>query len=93
LTDWNPDALTTRVLNSQHQRKVIKTTPGAAPQWDFIARIGDDARYVRAQGVDATKGRLRLPRVPEVPADWPELDLETVADLIAGRRNLDAFLK
>jgi choline-sulfatase len=93
LTDWDPDALTTRVLNSQHQRKVIKTTPGAAPQWDFIARTGDDARFVRAQGVDATKGRLRLPQVPEVPADWPALDQETVADLITGRRNLDAFLK
>lgn len=93
LTDWDPDALTARVLKSQQQRKVIKSTPGAPPQWDFIARKGDEARFVRAQGVDATKSRLRLPQVPEAPADWPELDQETVADLIAGRQNLDAFLK
>jgi choline-sulfatase len=92
LTDWDPDALTTRVLKSQQQRKIIKSTPGAVPQWDFVARIGDAARFVRAQGVDATKGRLRLPQVPEVPADWPEIDKNTVAELIAGHRNLDEFL-
>jgi choline-sulfatase len=92
LTDWDPEALARRVLTSQQQRKVIKSTPGAAPQWDFIARTGDEARFVRAQGVDATKGRLRLPPVSEVPADWPELDKETVTDLIAGRRRLDEFL-
>ena len=92
LARWDPDALSTRVLKSQQQRKIIKTTPGAAPQWDFVARTGDAARFVRAQGVDATKGRLRLPQVPEVPADWPEIDRQTVADLIAGRRSLDEFL-
>lgn len=93
LTDWDPNALTECVLKSQQQRKLIKTTPGAAPQWDYIARTGDEERFVRAQGVDATKGRLRLPKVPEVSPNWPELDLDTVADLIAGRQNIEAFLK
>lgn len=90
--DWDPESLSGQVLRSQQQRKVIKTTPGTAPQWDFVARTGDEARFVRAQGVDATKGRLRLPQVPEVPADWPSLDQQTVADLIAGHRSLDDFL-
>ncbi len=93
LRDWNPVALTIQVRDSQRQRKIIKTTPGTAPQWDFIARTGDETRYVRAQGVDATKGRLRLPQVPEVPPTWPELGLATVEDLIAGRQKIETFLK
>jgi len=92
LYDWCPEELTGRVLNSQQRRKFIKSTPGDSPDWDFVARIGDDARFVRAQGVDATKGRLRLPQVPEVAANWPELNANTVADLIAGRRKLNEFL-
>lgn len=93
LSGWDPDALTVHVSDSQRQRKIIKTTPGAAPAWDYIARTGDEARYVRAQGVDATKGRLRLPQVPEVLPTWPELDLATVQDLIAGRRKMETVLK
>ena len=89
---WDPEALTRRVLKSQRQRKLIKATPGPAPQWDHVARIGDEARFVREGGVDATKGRLRLPPVPEVPPDWPPLDRETVAALIAGTRRLEDVL-
>jgi hypothetical protein len=48
---------------------------------------------VREQGVDSTKGRLRLPRVMEVPADWPSLDQKTVIELIEGTRSLDEFLR
>ena len=91
--NWDPDEISRQVQKSQEQRKVIKTTPGAAPKWDFVARIGDQARFVREQGVDSTKGRLRLPRVMEVPADWPSLDQKTVTELIKGTRNLKEFLK
>ncbi len=93
MTGWDPDDLTRDVLESQARRKLIKTVPGPSPRWDFIARTGDDNRYVRAEGVDATKSRLRLPQVPEVPADWPALNRETVADLIADKRSIDDFLK
>jgi choline-sulfatase len=91
--NWDPDELSGQVQKSQKQRKVIKTTPGATPKWDFVARIGDQARFVREQGVDSTKGRLRLPRVMEVPADWPSLDQKTVIELIEGTRSLDEFLR
>lgn len=93
LTDWDPDALNVKVLDSQRRRKIIKTTPGAPPTWDYVARTGDAARFVRTNGVDVTKGRLRLPQVPEVPPTWPELDLATVQDLIAGRLTLETVLK
>ncbi|MGB7336407.1 MAG: choline-sulfatase [Salaquimonas sp.] len=91
--DWNPDALDQDVRASQTLRKLIRATPGTAPKWDYVARIGDDTRFVRATGgVDATKSRLRLPQVPEVPAKWPSLEKDVVADLIAGRRKLSDFL-
>ena len=89
---WAPEKLDTEVRASQQRRMIIKATPGPAEAWDYIARVGDDARYVRADGVDTTKGRLRLPQVPEVPPDWPALDRETIADLIAGKRALTDFL-
>ena len=91
--NWDPEELSRQVQKSQEQRKIIKTTPGPQPKWDFVARTGDEARFVREQGVDATKGRLRLPKVMEVPADWPPLDQQTVTELIAGTQSLDDFLK
>jgi choline-sulfatase len=90
--DWDPHQLETSVRDSQKQRKIIKSTPGPADKWDHIARIGDDIRYVRADGVDATKGRLRLPQVPEVAPNWPTLEKDIIADLIAGKRNIADYL-
>jgi choline-sulfatase len=90
--DWDPHQLETSVRDSQKQRKIIKSTPGPADKWDHIARIGDDIRYVRADGVDATKGRLRLPQVPEVAPNWPTLEKDIITDLIAGKRNIADYL-
>lgn len=91
-TNWNPDTLGLQIKASQKQRKVIKTTPGAADKWDYVARVGDDTRFVRVDGVDATKARLRLPQVPEVPTQWPALDTKVIASVIAGRSNLSDYL-
>lgn len=88
LDDWDPDALAAKVVASQEARKLIASAPGEAPKWDFRARMNDDQRYVRIEGVDATKSRLRLPFVPVAPADWPALDEVTISDLMAGRRKL-----
>ena len=91
--DWNTDRLDKQVRASQKQRKIIKNTPGTADQWDYIARIGDDSRYVRTDGVDSTKSRLRFPQVPGIAPDWPELEKEIIADLIAGKRILSDFIR
>ena len=91
-TNWNPDTLGLQIKASQKQRKVIKTTPGASDKWDYVARVGDDTRFVRVDGVDATKARLRLPQVPEVPTQWPALDTKVIASVIAGRSNLSDYL-
>lgn len=92
MSGWNPNELTQAVLLSQTQRKFIAGVPGEMPRWDHIARIGDDKRFVRKEGVDATKGKLRLPPVPEVPADWPELSADIVDALMKGKRSIGEFL-
>jgi len=92
IEQWNPDELTEQVLFSQKQRNFIANVPGDPPSWDHISRIGDDENYVRTEGVDATKSRLRLPRVPEVPTDWPALQQDTVEELMRGERSIDEFL-
>ena len=92
MNGWEPEEIRHSVLESQRRRKLIKSVPGEPPQWDYIARTGDAERYVRKDGVDPTKSRLRLPRVAEVPPDWSALDTDTVSDLIAGRRSISDFL-
>jgi len=91
-TNWDASMLTEQVLQSQRERKFIASIPGEMPAWDHISRIGDDERFVRKEGVDATKSRLRLPPIPEVLPDWPELDLETVQALMRGERLITEFL-
>lgn len=91
--NWDPEKLSRQVQKSQQQRKLIKTTPGVQPNWDFVSRTGDETRFVREQGVDVTKSRLRLPKLTEVQPDWPPLDQKTVAGLIAGTQSLGDFLK
>jgi len=92
LNDWDPELLTNQVLLSQKERKFIANIPGDAPQWDHIARVGDEKHFVRKEGVDATKGKLRLPSIPAVEPDWPELDFNTVDELINGTRAISEFL-
>ena len=64
---------------------MIKGLPGDPPEWDFIAQIGDEKRYVRKGGVDATKSKLRIPPVQTVPADLPELDKKTIEQILTGK--------
>jgi len=92
LSDWHPQQLTEQVLLSQKARQFIANIPGDAAQWDYIARIGDDENFVRKEGVDATKGRLRLPTIPAVEPDWPELDFNTIDELMKGSRSISEFL-
>jgi len=55
-------------------------------------RVGDEKHFVRKEGVDAAKGKLRLPSIPAVEPDWPELDFNTVDELMNGTRAISEFL-
>jgi choline-sulfatase len=55
LQGYDPEALMADVIASQQRRRFIATTPGTTPPWDYVAYQGDAERYVRRDGVDATK--------------------------------------
>lgn len=90
LEDWDPVEIDQKVRTSQSERLFLKATPGTAEDWDFIARKGDEARYVRrgTGGVDGTKANRRLPRVDPIPPHFPELSQEDVARIIDGQMPL-----
>lgn len=72
--DWNPDELDVRIRESQRRRRLIARANGGRERWDYMAREGDDKRFVRANLVDSTKRLSRFPRVDEVPPDRPRAD-------------------
>lgn len=84
MEDYDPEALMGDVIASQRRRRFIATTPGVAPSWDYVAYQGDGERYVRRDGVDATKSRLRLPRSETIMPDMPDLSSETVEKMMRG---------
>ncbi|WP_254693188.1 choline-sulfatase [Sulfitobacter sp. SK011] len=94
LDGWDPEDIDQQIRTSQAERLFLKTTPGTPEVWDFVARIGDEARYVRrgSGGVDGTKANRRLPKVEPIEAHFPELSQEDVAAIIAGRVPLPSYL-
>ena len=91
MKDYDPDLLMLKVIESQQRRLFIKSVPGEMPSWDYIAYQGDEKRYVRRDGVDGTKSRLRLPRVETVPPDLPELSFHTIKSMMEGEIDFDEF--
>jgi choline-sulfatase len=91
MKDYDPDLLMLKVIESQQRRLFIKSVPGEMPSWDHIAYQGDEKRYVRRDGVDGTKSRLRLPRVETVPPDLPELSFHTIKSMMEGEIDFDEF--
>lgn len=94
LDGWDPDDINRRIRTSQAERLFLKNTPGVPPDWNFIARAGDEARYVRrgSGGVDGTKANRRLPRIEPVEPHFPPLSKDDVAAMIEGRMPLPAYL-
>ena len=90
MQSYDPAALMADVITSQRQRRFIATVPGTTPQWDYVAYQGDAERYVRRDGVDATKSRLRLPRMKPVAPDMPHLSAETIEMMMRGEMDFPA---
>ncbi|MEL0132499.1 MAG: choline-sulfatase [Rhodobiaceae bacterium] len=90
MQDYDPEALMSEVIASQRRRRFIATVPGTNPPWDYVAYQGDADRYVRRDGVDGTKSRLRLPRIAPVAPDMPELTAETINRMMRGEMDFPA---
>ena len=73
-----------KIVTSQRRRSFIANLPGEKPNWDYIAFQGDSDRYVRRDGVDATKSRLRLPRAETVTPDLPALSSALIDRMMRG---------
>ena len=91
MNNYDPESLMLDVIASQQRRLFIKSVPGEMPSWDYIAYQGDDKRYVRRDGVDGTKSRLRLPRVETVSPDMPELSFSEIESMMSGDVDFDEF--
>ncbi|TAL88359.1 MAG: choline-sulfatase [Candidimonas sp.] len=79
LNDWDPEAISQQILESQAGRELIWAVTKDASQrdnWSYEARKGDKQRYVRgggdAEGTVAVKGRARFPYVPPTPLAEPK---------------------
>ena len=94
MEDWTPEDIDRKIRASQADRLFLKSTPGRPADWDFIARSGDEGRYVRpgTGGVDGTKADRRLPRVDPVAPHFPDLRKEDVAAMIDGETPLPTYL-
>ena len=81
---YDPDMLMAKIVASQRRRSFIAKVPGKKPDWDYVAFQGDAERYVRRDGVDATKSRLRLPQASTIPPDLPELSSTRIDCMMRG---------
>lgn len=75
LADWDPEDVDRRVRASQRRRLFLRRLAlesGAFPDWNYEARAGDAARFVRpatATGAVGAKPRARFPYVDPTPPD------------------------
>jgi len=65
--DYDPDGVDARVRKSQRRRFLIADATKRRAMWDYVARPGDETRYVRNAQADNTKGRQRFPFVESTP--------------------------
>lgn len=81
LSGWDPNAIHSRVLESQAARRaILEATKCDTDNWSFAYRKDDQQRFVRgggaANGTVMIKGRARFPYVEPVPLDPPKAMLE-----------------
>ena len=81
---YDTNMLINEIVASQRRRSFIAKVPGKKPDWDYVAFQGDAERYVRRDGVDATKSRLRLPRASTIPPDLPEVSSTMIDRMMRG---------
>ena len=64
---WDPVDINERCIQSQKERLFIQKATDGNPTWSYIARTGDDARYVRNASAAGTKAKSRYPFVEPTP--------------------------
>jgi len=67
LDGWDPEVVNAACIQSQKERLFIQKATDGVPDWAFVARAGDDARYVRNASAVAAKSAARYPFVEPTP--------------------------
>jgi choline-sulfatase len=67
LDGWEPDDINDRCLESQRHRRFVQQATGGEPFWAYVAREGDDRRFIRNAGGVPTKAKARFPYVEPTP--------------------------
>jgi choline-sulfatase len=66
---WDPEWVNERCLHSQQERLLIQKATDGVPDYAYIARAGDDTRYVRNANAVDIKAAARYPFVEQTPFD------------------------
>ena len=67
MQDYDPEAVNEACIQSQKERLFIQKATDGIPSWAYIARAGDDARYVRNASAVGAKAAARYPFVEPTP--------------------------
>ena len=67
MQDYDPEAVNEACIQSQKERLFIQKATDSIPSWAYIARAGDDARYVRNASAVGAKAAARYPFVEPTP--------------------------
>ncbi len=69
LKGWDPEGITGDIMDSQKKRLFVKAAMAGSPTWAYVARPGDDQRFVRNEGAVQTKAKARFPYVAPITPD------------------------
>ena len=61
LDGWDPDDINERCLESQRHRRFVQRATGGEPFWAYMAREGDDRRFIRKRRRHPDQGQGALP--------------------------------
>jgi len=67
MDNYNPEVVNKACIQSQKERRFITEATNGRPSWAYVARIGDDLRYVRNASATAAKGAARYPFIEPTP--------------------------
>ena len=67
LSDWDPEEINRKILESQKVRMFIKAATAGDPTWAYCVTELDDRRFVRNDGAAPTKAKARFPYAEPVP--------------------------
>lgn len=67
MANWDPEDINARCIQSQKERLFIQKATDGNPTWSYVARDGDDKRYVRNASAAGTKALSRYPFVEPTP--------------------------